>query len=65
MEQMWNLVSGKGNDWGIKGYEVPKKNYDPARMKQDKENFEIAVNKKKAPKPKKADMTTKRGDFLE
>lgn len=42
---MWNLVSGKGNDWGIKGYEVPKKYHDHIRMKEDKENFEIAINK--------------------
>lgn len=56
---MWNLVSGKGNDWGIKGYEVPKKTYDPIKMKEDKENFEIAVNKKKRPKPKKIDKSVK------
>lgn len=62
---MWNLVCGKGDDWGIKGYEVPKYYHDPIRMKENKENFDIAVNKKKPPKPKKIDMKKKRGDFLE
>lgn len=42
---MWNLVSGRNNTWGIKGYEIPEKTYDPIKMKQDREYFEIATNK--------------------
>lgn len=62
---MWNLVSGRNNAWGINGYEVPKKIYDPIKMKQDKEYFAIATNKAKKPQPKKLDMNVKRGDIIE
>lgn len=46
---MWNIVSGKGNNWGIKGYEVPRQYHDSIKLKEEKENYEIANNKKKAP----------------
>lgn len=62
---MWNLVSGKNTSGGLQGYEIKKKYLDPLKMKQGKENFEMAVNKKKRPKPKKLDMSVKRGDILE
>lgn len=58
-------MNGKGSNWGLKGYEVPKKNYDHIQMKRDKENYKIAINKKKAPKPSKINRNQKRGDFLD
>ena len=62
---MWNLTSGKAEEWGIRGYKIQKKYLDPIKINKDKENFLYATNKKKRPKQKKVDKTLKRGDILE
>lgn len=52
---MYELVRGGGGSWGIDGYQVPKVDHDPARLKVDKINYEYNVGKQKRKKPQKID----------
>ncbi len=58
-------MSGRGQSWGVRGYEAAKKYLDPVKIKQDNENFQIACNKKKAPKQKPVDLKAKRINGIE
>ncbi len=56
---MWNLMSGWGQSWGVRGYQAVRKYEDSYKLKEEKENLEIANNKRKPPKPKPIDFKIK------
>lgn len=58
-------MSGRGQSWGVRGYEAVKKYLDPEKIKQENENFLIACNKKKAPKQKPVDLKAKRINVID
>lgn len=62
---MWNMISGRGQSWGIRGYQITKKYFDSEKNKQDNENYLIACNKKKAPKQKPIDLKAQKHNALD
>lgn len=57
IQDMWNVVNTDGNvNWGVAGYEAPKKSFDFRKQKSDRENWEmhkvVWAQKGHYPKPK-------------
>lgn len=50
VDDMWTLVRGSDSNWGIEGYEVPRKYYDYHQVKWEQERYKM-LQKPKADWP--------------
>jgi hypothetical protein len=61
---MWSLSQRSNQTWGIKGYEVPKIDFDHVKHAESTENFLVASGKKKRAGAKPLDTTAERGGLF-
>lgn len=43
MTEMYSLVTRQEKNWGVPGYEIPKKYFDHIKSKRQKELFEASL----------------------
>ena len=61
---MFELSRLSSQTWGIKGYEVPKENFDHVKHAEETEKFLVACGKKKRTGKKDVDKTAQRGGLF-
>jgi hypothetical protein len=61
---MWRMSQRSNQTWGIKGYEVPKIDFDHVKHAESTENFLVACGKKKRTGMKPLDKTADRGGLF-
>lgn len=63
--EMYDLIRGSSVNWGLEGYQVPKIDYDLAKMKKEREDYQKKFGKGKKDKQGPVDKNAKRGGIFD